>query len=156
MFFRLSPNTIYYRLFVPAPQTPEWAARFAALAVPREADRVVAMVALQGGEVVGVANYVDTSKCPHEAELALVVEDTWQRQGIGRALLTALVDEARRQGVAVFNAIVMGENSRALRFLTRFFPWAEVRLEDREFTVRATLQPDRQRAPGSSTTQVGG
>jgi GNAT superfamily N-acetyltransferase len=148
MFFRLSPSTIYYRLFVPAPQTPEWAARFAALAVPSEADRV-AMVALLDGEVVGFANYADTSKCPHEAELALVVEDTWQRQGIGRALLTALVEEARRQDVEVFNAIVMGENSRALRFLTRFFPWAEVRLEDREFAVRATLQPDWQRGAGS-------
>jgi hypothetical protein len=53
------------------------------------------------------------------------------------------VQEALRHEVETFNAIVLGENSRAIRFLTRFFPWAEVRLEDREFALRATLQPDQ-------------
>lgn len=142
MFYRLSPSTIYYRLFIPAPQTPDWATRFAALAVPSEADRVV-MVAVLEGETVGFANYADIR--PHEAELALVVEDAWQRQGIGRALLTALVGAARRRDVEVFNATILGENSRALRFLTRFFPGAEVHLQDREFAVRGMkLRSDRQ------------
>jgi GNAT superfamily N-acetyltransferase len=145
MFYRLSPNTIYYRLFVPAPPTPDWAARFAALAIPSEADPA-AMVALIHGEVVGCANFADTR--PREAELALVVEDAWQRQGIGRALLTGLVEEARRRNVEVFNATILGVNSRALRFLTRFFPDADVHLVDREFAVRATLLPDRKSATG--------
>jgi len=147
MYYRLSPTTIYYRLFVPAPPTPDWAARFAALAIPSEADRG-ALVAFLDGEVVGFANYAETSTGHHEAELALVVEDAWQRQGIGRALLAALVEEAARHEVGVFNAIILGDNARALRFLTRFFPWAEVRLEDREFAVRAALQPDQRISDG--------
>ena len=147
MFYRLSPSTIYYRLFIAAPPTPEWSARFAALAIPSEEEQV-ALVALQGGEVVGVASFAEARQSPQEAELALVVEDAWQGQGIGRGLLRALVEEAHRRDVEVFNAVIMGENSRALRFLTRFFPWAEVHLQAGEFTVRAALQPDRQVSAG--------
>jgi GNAT superfamily N-acetyltransferase len=52
----------------------------------------VGLLALVGGTPVGVLNLVVTG--PQEAELAVVVAQRWQRQGIGRRL----VDEVRRRG----------------------------------------------------------
>jgi RimJ/RimL family protein N-acetyltransferase len=139
MFYRLSPTTVYHRLFVPAPQTPDWARRFAALAMAGDAPGNVSRAAILAGEIVGFCNFVPSTTAAHEAEMAIVVEDAWQGQGLGRALLTSLVAEASRLDVAVFTATILGDNSRALRFVTRFFPRIEVHLVDREYEVRASL-----------------
>jgi RimJ/RimL family protein N-acetyltransferase len=142
MFYRLSPTTIYHRLFVPAPQTPDWADRFAALTMASSNQGSVARAAFLRGEIVGFCNFVPSTAAAREAEMAIVVEDAWQGQGIGRALLTSLVVEARRTNVAVFTATILGDNGRALRFVTRFFPRTEVHLVDREYVVRASLNTD--------------
>src|SRR5215469_4655985 len=122
MFYRLSPTTIYHRLFVPAPQTPDWAARFAELTMATNVPGSVSKAALQAGEIVGICNFVPSATTAHEAEMAIVVEDAWQGKGLGRALLSGLVIEARRLDITVFTATILGDNSRALRFITRFFP----------------------------------
>jgi GNAT superfamily N-acetyltransferase len=89
--------------------------------------------------MVGFCNFVPSSTAAHEAEMAIVVEDVWQGQGLGRALLAGLVVEARRLDVAVFTATILGDNGRALRFVSKFFPRIEVHLVDREYEVRASL-----------------
>jgi len=71
--------------------------------------------------------------------MAIVVEDAWQGRGLGRALMAELVEQARRRGVAVFIARILGDNARALRFVTRFFPGATVRWDGGEFAVRIPL-----------------
>jgi RimJ/RimL family protein N-acetyltransferase len=139
MFYRLTPTTVYHRLFVPAPQTPDWATRFATLTMAASAPGSVSKAAFQAGEIVGICNFVPSATTAHEAEMAIVVEDAWQGKGLGRALLSGLVVEARRLNITVFTATILGDNSRALRFVTRFFPQIEVRLIDREYEVRAIL-----------------
>ena len=37
---------------------------------------------------------------PDTAEIAVVVADAWQRHGVGRALVRAAIDWARRNGIA--------------------------------------------------------
>ncbi len=135
MFYRLSPTTIYRRLFVSAPHAPHWADRFAAFGAVDEARR--AMAALIGGEVVGIANYCrDTA---NEAEIAIVVEDSWQGRGVGGLLLASLTHEAVDRHIGVFTARILGDNARALRFVTRRFPAARVQWDGGEYALRIHL-----------------
>jgi GNAT superfamily N-acetyltransferase len=52
-----------------------------------------------------------------EAEVAFVVQDAWQGQGIATALLHELAAYARTQGVERFVALTMGANVRMLEVL---------------------------------------
>lgn len=144
LFYRLSPTTIYQRLFLPAPKLPHWAERFAAFATCDALHHAV--VALIGDEVIGIANYAITSgngpdaAYAYEAEMAIVVEDGWQRRGVGRTLMAHLVAEAAQHQVTLFTATILGDNARALRFITRFFPTARVRWAGGEYEARIPLE----------------
>lgn len=56
---------------------------------------------------------------PGVAELALMVEDTWQGRGVGTALARWLVELARDRGVAVVHASVLADNVRMRELLAR-------------------------------------
>jgi GNAT superfamily N-acetyltransferase len=45
------------------------------------------------------------------AELGLLVEDAWQRHGLGTRLLGDLVDQASRSGLRVLQAQVLAEQA---------------------------------------------
>ncbi len=51
------------------------------------------------------------------AEMALVVEDAYQHQGLGRLLLGWLVGEAARRGLRVLDGYVLYDNQPILRLL---------------------------------------
>jgi acetyltransferase len=75
----------------------------------RDAQAVVATVRVNGGErVIGHAVWRRTGDA--RAEFGIVVADGWQRCGIGRRLLAALVAGAARQGVAALQAEVQDDN----------------------------------------------
>lgn len=67
------------------------------------------------GDGVGVARYVRTG--PGVAEPAIVVADDWQRRGVGTALLLALIERARAEGIVRFEAPVLASNRDAIRVL---------------------------------------
>jgi len=51
------------------------------------------------------------------AEIAVIVDDAWQRRGLGRAMLRHLIDVARQLGFASVRAYVLAENGGMLRLL---------------------------------------
>ena len=53
-----------------------------------------------------------------EAEVAFVVTDACQGQGVGRLILDELIELARRRGVRAFTAEILPGNSRMLDLLT--------------------------------------
>jgi len=69
-------------------------------------------------EVVGVAELVRDRQTPTVGEIALVVRDDEQRQGIGSFLLRHLVRVAQRGGLTSLNASLLAEN-RAMLGLIR-------------------------------------
>jgi len=113
LFYRLSPTTVYRRFMSPIPRPSEPAL-----------DRLLdvdhcnreALAAVVDGDVVAVVRYVRGSR-PEEAEIAIVVEDAWQRRGIGKLLLTLLARRAREHGVRAFTATMLGDNRPAARLL---------------------------------------
>jgi GNAT superfamily N-acetyltransferase len=79
-------------------------------------DAIVAIDA-SSGHGIGVARYIATRDDPQAAEVAFTVVDEWQGRGVGSALLHALVDRARANGIRRFVATVLSENTPMLELL---------------------------------------
>jgi GNAT superfamily N-acetyltransferase len=76
-------------------------------------------VAWIGKKCVGLGNL---HLCDDTADIGVLVEDDWQRRGVGTALLTALVRRMRERGSHFLRADVLDENRFALQVLARFGP----------------------------------
>lgn len=118
LFFRLSPETVYRRFLSPLAR-PEQARPDRLLDIDHR-DRE-AVVAVDRGEIMGVARYSRWSGSD-AAELAVVVADAWQGQGLGSAMLAALAELAYAAGIRRFTVTMLADNRPALRLLRRFSP----------------------------------
>lgn len=67
--------------------------------------------------IVAVAQYVIGD--PLEAEFALVVDDAYQRQGLGNEMMGLLAEHAARAGLAAFVGLVLPDNWPMLGLLSR-------------------------------------
>ncbi|MFK4084841.1 GNAT family N-acetyltransferase [Kribbella sp. NPDC020789] len=76
-------------------------------------DGHVALVAEDGGQVVGVASYEPLR--PGEAEMAFLLEDSVHGRGIGTLLLEQLAAVARENGIERLRADTLVENAGMLR-----------------------------------------
>jgi protein lysine acetyltransferase len=76
---------------------------------------LVAVLADDPTALAGVGRWVRDREHPDAAEVAIVVGDCHQRQGLGTALGNALADGARALGIARFNAVMLPENTAAQR-----------------------------------------
>jgi GNAT superfamily N-acetyltransferase len=110
---RLSADTIYRRYFGARPHlSPADVVHFTNV----DGCARFALVAVRGGDLVGVARYEGAVGEP-AAELAMVVDDTQQHRGIGRLLLGRLVDIARVNGFETLTADVLTANKAMLGLL---------------------------------------
>lgn len=87
-------------------------------------DREMALVAIlppqeEGGKEiqVGVSRYV-VNPDGESVEFALAVGDDWQKCGVGRKLMTALIDCARQKGYRAVIGDVLSTNSKMFRLMT--------------------------------------
>ena len=117
-FGRLSPETIYRRFFSPLRALPEPTLRRLAEVDHHERE---ALVALDGDEIVAVARWDRVAPGGDEAEVAIVVDDAWQRRGLGRALSRVLVAEAARRQITTITATILADNAGAHRLATALF-----------------------------------
>ena len=117
LFDRLSPESIYRRFFSPV-QRPD---RLRASLERLDHHDREAMAAVEDGEVVAIAQWArPAGAC--EADLAIVVADDWQRQGIGTRLVGALAARAAAEGITRFSVDIQGDNYGALRLFKRAAP----------------------------------
>src|SRR5262249_51045068 len=70
------------------------------------------------GDVVGLASLV-SGPGRGLAELGVLVEDAWQRHGIGRRLVAHLVAAAPARGITVLTASVLAGNAALAHLLRR-------------------------------------
>ena len=68
-----------------------------------------------------MARYVRGAE-PELAEVSVVVGDPWQRRGVATALLEHLVERARAAGITHFVALVMDENTDAIKLFEHRVP----------------------------------
>jgi GNAT superfamily N-acetyltransferase len=133
---RLSRETVYRRFHAPVRRIPADTVR---RLVEVDHDLREAVVAVVGGEVVGVARYDRSPADPATAEFAIVVEDAWQGFGLGRQLLGELAALAAARGVEVLTATVQPDNDRVLGLIRRVLPDSTVTPDDDVLAVRSVL-----------------
>lgn len=79
----------------------------------------MAIIAVHHDEMVAVARFDVVPGRMHGSgrvgEVAFLVEDDFQGRGVGRELLSRLVDYARKHGVSAFEAHVLPTNHRMFR-----------------------------------------
>jgi GNAT superfamily N-acetyltransferase len=96
------------------------------------------VLAWWGGCCVGLAS---VGPSPHGQDLAVLVEDTWQRRGVGVAMLEALLDLARGQGSDLLHADVLFEDVFILGVLARYGR-LQVELEYGNYSVAIRLHDE--------------
>lgn len=114
------------------------------------------VVMSEDGLIVGMGNvFPEQPGDPHAAEIAQLVEDTYQGRGIGTRLLRHMLELAQRLGFQSVVATVLAENAEMLAVL------AATRLDwtresgDSVLTMRAGLPVVASR-PSGHVSQVGG
>jgi RimJ/RimL family protein N-acetyltransferase len=121
-FFRLSAETLYRRFHSPIVR-PEQTHPERLLDVDHH-DRE-AVVAVVDDEIVGVARYARRPGAG-SAELAVVVADAWQRQGLATRMCRVLAELAASAGVGQFNLNMQADNAAVLRLVRRLYPEARL------------------------------
>jgi GNAT superfamily N-acetyltransferase len=82
------------------------------------------------------------------ADLGVLVEDGWQRQGIGDALLREIAAHASRTGIGMLTAQVLAEQSWILRLLSAYGSCESVTTQGvLDVTVRLSPKSPRDRPP---------
>ena len=109
---RLSPETVYLRFFSAHPRLlPAEVNRFTHL---DQHDRVALVAVDRQGRIQAVGRY-DRLPGTDEAEVAFVVADEMQGQGLGRELLARLAPIAREEGIQRFVAETLLGNQPMLK-----------------------------------------
>ena len=146
-YSRLSPETVVLRYFGPHPQMSF--KELDKLTHPDGVD-VVVLIAQVHEMIVAVAQYY-REPGRDDAEVAFLVDDSYQGHGIGTILLEHLAAEARRHGIRQFAADTLTENHRMLNvfaaagFVRQYQRSAEVMkvVLDIESTPEAEMPPMR-------------
>lgn len=116
LYARLSERTRFRRYFCASAHLP-----------PGELKRIIdadghdreTLVAEAGDRIIGVGQLQRLPHCSAEAEVAVVVEDAFQRQGLGSVLFAQLVATARRQRISRIVAELLADNMPIVCALVR-------------------------------------
>ena len=119
-FQGLERETVYTRFFRFASELTQAQLKRATETDP---EREVALVVTKGSgvdeEIIAGGRYIVAPEDPLSAEIAFLVEEDFQGQGIAGLLLRELADIARSHGLARFWAEVLSENGSMLRVFSR-------------------------------------
>jgi RimJ/RimL family protein N-acetyltransferase len=135
LYDRLSRHTAYQRFFTLRRRLPaDWFYYFANVDYRRRLALVAERETVAGVELVGVGRY-EPSDEEATGEVAFVLEDGYQGQGIGAVLLDAVLRAGTQRGLTRFRAYVLAENYRMLRLLAHHTRVIESKTKQGETTV---------------------
>ena len=144
---RLSEHTAYQRFFTVMKRLPpDWARMLATVDHVKRLALVAEVETPEGLELVAVARYEPTARAD-TVEVAFVVQDGWQKKGLGTALFHDLLRAAQARGFHRFSAYVLATNRRMLDLISRFTRVVERTLD--QGVVEATFTVGT--PPGGST-----
>jgi RimJ/RimL family protein N-acetyltransferase len=138
-FARLSQESAYRRFLAPKPELS--AAELVCLTEVDFRDHV-AFVAVRADDpavLAGVARWIRIPEAPDAAEVAFVVADELQRQGLGTALVAKLAEAARERGIRRVTATTLVHNLAARRLLARVSERLDATVEGGVFRLDGDL-----------------
>ncbi len=138
MFERCSAGSRYARFLSPVAALPP--DHVNQVVSPRRGDRSWAVAAVPSGSIVGLASLFLLDEA--HAELGLLVEDAYQRHGMGTFLLATVIAHATKVGLRGLHALVLSDSRHVRRMLERH---GEVvsRAESHTTELSLMLRPDR-------------
>jgi RimJ/RimL family protein N-acetyltransferase len=135
LYSRLSRRTAYQRFFTVMRRLPsDWFHYFANVDYRRRLALVAERETVAGVEIVGVGRY-EPSDEEGTGEVAFVLEDGYQGQGLGALLLDAVIQAGTERGLTRFRAYVLAENRRMLSLLAHHTRIVESKTEQGETIV---------------------
>ncbi len=138
---RLSVQTVYQRFFTVLRRLPSrWAQELATVDHQEREALVVEDGPPEDPTLVAVGCYEPTSD-PGTVEVAFVVEDRWQGQGVGTALFRRLLEVATSHGIRRFRAFVLADNTRMVDLISRFTTVHSRSLDQGVLTLDFTPRP---------------
>jgi GNAT superfamily N-acetyltransferase len=142
MFRRCSRQTAYRRFHGPVRAIPSAYLAEALAGVPEH----FALVVTDGPCVVALASCREDEPprggAPAGVQLGILVEDRWQRRGLGRLLLRRLVEHADARGVRTLHAQVLAEQAWIGRLLGAFGKCSSAyHLGTQEIACQRQVQP---------------
>jgi RimJ/RimL family protein N-acetyltransferase len=138
-FGHLSPESQYKRFLTSKPRLTASDLRYLTELDGFDHVAVLAVLADDPDAIVGVGRFVRLSDLPDTAEVAIVVGDEHQGQGLGRELGRRLADEARARSVRRFTATLLGDNVAAHRLFHAISDRLEGRVEGGTRVVTAEI-----------------
>lgn len=114
---QLSDESIHRRFLSAKPRLSSAELRYLTEVDGRDHYALLAVLAAEPSQVVGVARFVRLADDPAAAEAAVVIGDPYQRQGLGKRLGLMLADAARERGIERFTATMLGDNLPAHRLM---------------------------------------
>jgi len=136
----LSDQSRRNRFFAPVRElSPDQLQRVTRSCPPDELALVGETVDDAGSRIVAMAQYVVCEAS--EAEFAVVVDDAWQRKGLGVELLTVLGEYAARAGLPAFAGLVLPDNWPMLGLLASMD--CELMPDCDPYLIRAVKRFDR-------------
>jgi RimJ/RimL family protein N-acetyltransferase len=152
----LSDESAYRRFLAPKKRLTPGELRYLTELDFRDHVAFVAVPADDAQRLVGVARWVRSADDPQTAELAFLVSDRMQGQGLGSALGQELAESARALGVERFVATTLPHNVAAHRLVARLATGVTTRVEGGMHELRGELEPGghartTSNTPGAST-----
>jgi len=114
----LSERSRRNRFFAPVRElSPDQLDRVTRSRPPSELALVADTTEGAASRIVAMAQYVVCE--PLDTEFAVVIDDAWQRQGLGIQMLGVLAEHAARAGLAALAGLVLADNWPMLSLLAR-------------------------------------
>ena len=140
LFHSLSKQTMYYRFMSNVAKLPQRQLQdFVYIDYRKEMAIVGTVPEAYGDQIVAVGGYY-LDPGTNRAEIAFIVRDNWQNQGVGTFLLKYLATIARGQGIAGFTAEVLVDNMPMLAVLRKSGLRLRSRLEGRVHSVELDFE----------------
>lgn len=144
-FYALSEDSMYLRFFSMRRDMPHQ--RLQEFMVIDYSRKMVILAVLQDKEketIIGMGQY-EVNRDMHTAEVAIVVRDEYQNQGVGKVILSYLTYLARRQGLLGFTAEVLVENKPMIALFEKMGFDIEKRKEEGVYEMRVRFREEGSR-----------
>ncbi len=112
-FYTLSPETVYNRFLTPIKEVTDQQVQPFVM-IDYENHMAFAALDKEDGNILGVARCIKRNE--HDADIAVVVTDSWQGKGIGTLLLKRLCTWGKQHGIERFYSVVDPQNIKLLKF----------------------------------------
>jgi RimJ/RimL family protein N-acetyltransferase len=141
MHMRLSKESVYYRYLATRKPSPE-ALQSLCFLDGRPGLAIVAAVQEPQEKVIAMACYAVDPDDPVAAEPAILVEDSYQRRGLGKRIFLALCQQARQRGLERFECFIHPANHRVLCLIKSCGLRYESRFNGGVREVRVWIKPE--------------